>query len=278
MIYPEIVLEGLFPAKWVELTDEEYHSDLTAQNATSLAHILKSPFSYLSHRNNPKEPTDDMLFGTYVHLASLQEDVFKEKILVEQTFKGTGSKAAREAWEAGIPKDKIILSQKVLDTIHAMKKSLLEHEEIAFLLDDSVKERVGYFRDPLTGILCRFKPDFIHSGLVKIGDLKTTRDCTESVFSKTILERNYHLQAYFYQLGTELITGVKMEPVWAVIEKTPPYEVALYRPHADVMEKAKRDYERAMLTLKDCIQRNYWPRYQRQNQVINLPAWAYYEE
>lgn len=276
-MYPEIVQPG-YPNRWVEgLKTSLYHGDLTAQNATSLPPILKSPHTYLTQRMTPKEPTEDMIFGTHVHLAILEPEKFESQVIIQPTFSGKGMKAAKEEWESSLDPRQVILTQEQYDDIQGMKESISQHDEADFLVKRSLKEQTGYFRDPHTGILCRFRCDFLHPGLMRLGDLKTTKDCTAYSFSKTIWERRYDMQMYFYKLGTELITGKKVEPVFLAVEKKPPYEVALYTIDDELIFKAKTDYEKAMSTLKECILSEKWPRYQSQNQTINLPKYAFYE-
>lgn len=278
--YPLIVPETFTPHWRLDLTDDQYHGDTSAVSSGSFRKVLKSPWAfYCAHiLRQGSEETDAMRFGSAFHLALLEPDQFQKRFIVEPEFKGTGMRAAKTEWEEAQPKDAMILKRDRYDDLLGMIESVSHHKEASYLLKGSQMEQCGYFRDPDTGVLCRFKSDFFHPGLMALGDVKTTTSCLSDAFSRRIFEHRYDIQMYFYSLGIKLIHGREVDyPMFLAVESKPPYEVALYTADKEMMYKAETDYKRAMATLKACLEADSWTRYQQKNQTISLPKYAFYD-
>lgn len=63
-----------------------------------------------------------------------------------------------------------------------------------------------------------------------------------------------------------------------VVEKTPPYGVAVYTLDAEAIELGRRIYKRDLATYAWCVQMNSWPCYSPDIQEIKLPRWAFSKE
>ena len=88
--------------------------------------------------------------------------------------------------------------------------------------DEHYVEHSGYWVEPKTGVLCRFRPDYlvVKGDHIFSVDIKTTTDCYEEKISRNIGEWNYHRQSAFYIDGIKKITGFEnVIPVNFFIEK-----------------------------------------------------------
>lgn len=276
---PCICTEAYQP-QWAIMSNEHYHADRTAISSTSVRKALKSPHAfYRCHvLDLDREETPAMKFGTAFHMAILEHERFREFYVVQPEFSGTGMRERKANWLAAQNHHAVILKQDEYDDLMGMMESVSNHAEAKELLTNSQTEQSGMFRDPDTGILCKFKADFLHTGHNVLGDVKTTLDCTHDAFSRTIFNQRYDIQLYMYCLGASLIMEKKIEhPVFLAIEKKAPYEVALYQADNEMMMKAERDYKKAMSLLKECLVNDSWPRYQQKHASISLPKYAFFE-
>lgn len=274
-----------FKNQWIEnIKDEQYHSDKTAINSTSLKKILKSPATFYSDfvLGVKDEPTEAMKFGTLVHRAILEPESFLKSYIVTPEFGDLRSKAnkmAKEEWLSSLPVETIVTTREELEHLTGMIESILKHEGARRLLSNGIPEVVGYYRDDETGLKCRVKVDFLRFDVSAVIDLKTTKDCSITSFSKDIWNRGYHFQLAMYCEAVRAISGKKVEyPAFVAVEKKPPYEVAVYLADDGMLDLGYQQYRRAMRTLSECLKTGQWARYQTEIQQIALPHWAYYEE
>jgi hypothetical protein len=143
-------------------------------------------------------------------------------------------------------------------------------------LRNGAREVSGYFADPETGLMNRIRPDFLSFNLNALVDIKTTDDCEMNAFSRTIWNYRYDFQLAMYSEGVRLISGKAPDyHAYIAIEKTPPFEVAVYIADDSVLDKGLQDYKKAIRLLSECLEKNSWPKYQEKMENINLPAWAY---
>lgn len=279
-----------FKPHWKEgLSNDEYHADRGTVSSSGLRRILKSPRSFRAAIDGPPdEPTDAMKFGTLVHQVVLEGPEFLKRYVVAPTeFVGltkdgresTSSKEAKEkkaAWYAEqVLAGSIIVTQQEFDDVRGMLDSVVGHPDAFALLKNGVTEVSGYYADPETGILCRIRPDFLSTDLMALVDLKTTTDCSEREFARSIWTWRYDIQIAMYGDGVEQIEGRKIEHhAFIAVEKRKPYECAVYHADQALLEKGLEDYRRGLRILRKCIDSGQWPGYQQRIGTIGLPSWA----
>jgi hypothetical protein len=61
------------------------------------------------------------------------------------------------------------------------------------------------------------------------------------------------------------------------IEKTPPYDLAVYRSNDVQQERGAKDWRRALDRIRMAMQSGQWPGKQAAPQDLDLPAWVQYE-
>jgi hypothetical protein len=282
-----------FENHWKEnQPEQEYHADVTAIGSGRLKVILKSPatFHAMFGERKAEEPSEAMKFGTLVHRAILEPDKLWNSFVVEPAFTGftkdgkesansADAKLKRQAWRNSLPEGTTIVTQDDYDRLRGMMEALLRNRDAFNILKNGKTEISGYYRDPETGIKCRIRPDFLQFNLNALVDLKTTRDCSLNEFSKIIWNYRYDFQLAMYCEGIRQITGKAPDyPAIIAIEKTPPYEVAVYLADEAMLERGALDYRKALRLLKQCLDKNEWPGYQTSVQSISLPQWAFWEE
>jgi hypothetical protein len=287
--YKSLLAPEGFVAHWnEEIKIEDYHADKTAVNSSSLKKMLKSPLAFHeSFYGDKKEPTEAMKLGTLAHMAILQGDEFKKRYAVMPAFesktadgKPSESKNTKyykdqvEAWRSSLSPESILVTQEDLDKLLGMVNSIKKHPEAMQLLSAGKPELSGYWRDTETGILCRMQADFISFNLGALVDVKTTSDCSESMFKKTIQNYEYSFQLVMYAEGIKHITGKYPEfMVWIAIENIAPYEVRVYQMSPQFEEIGKYQYRLAMNKLKECINSGKFESGQKEIEIITPDYW-----
>lgn len=273
------------PTGWVEgVASEAYHADRNAVNNSSLKKILKSPASFYSSffMGEKAEPSDAMKLGSAVHLAILEPMKFKEAYVLEPDFgdqRSSKNRDKKSEWMASQNPKATFVSQENLEMVTRIAENIADHRDAFLLLRDGKTEISGYYRDPETGIRCKIRPDFFSPNLMTLVDLKTTTDCSISAFSKAIWNYKYHIQMAMYSEGISQIEKSKVEFVaFIAVEKTPPYEIAVYIADDAMMDKGIEDYRKALRKLKQSATTGQWTRYQTKMENISLPHWAFNEE
>ena len=275
-VLPEILKE--FVPHWnLNLTNEQYHADKTAVSSTGLRTILKSPKAFYRYHTQSEsgEKSDALRIGTAVHMAILEPTLFSKRFVIAPKFSGEGSVKARNEWKLTLPRDAVVLKEEEFNDLQEMINSVLKHQDACNILKNGVAEMSGYYIDPETGIKCRIRPDFYHEGHRALLDVKTTCNCESSSFSRSIWDFRYDFQFGMYCEGIHLITGRPVDyPLFLVIEKKAPFECALFMADEELMAKGRADYRIALNKLRDCLETNSWPAYQRKIEPISLPIWA----
>jgi hypothetical protein len=289
---PEIVPES-FENKWIKnMPNEVYHGDKTAISSTSLRQILVSPYNFIYQwRKDQLEdlkapPAKHFRLGHALHMALLEPHVFQKLYVVEPIFVGKtkkglpsencdDSRRMRAEWRASIDPRSICLTENELNELHEMINSVLSHEYACRLLKNGVPEISGFYRDPVTGIKCRIRPDFFNFELNALLDVKTAKSCYKKGFQRSIMDYRYDVQIAMYAHGIQQINNQSSEHnVFIAIQNSAPFEVAVYEADATILEYGYEKYRKSMDKLLTCLQSDEWPRYQKGIEPISLPPWA----
>ena len=170
----------------------------------------------------------------------------------EGTEKSFGKKAAprkgsagRTDWEEENP-HAVALTPGQWENVHNMAESFKNTPcTIAKdLLTEGTPELSVWFDDPITGLRCKIRPDFLRDDDVII-DLKSTKDGSPKGFFWEIKRWGYNYQAAFYTRGINLAyaaAGVDRKAkafIVIAIENFPPYEVAVYMITEEIIAEAQ---------------------------------------
>lgn len=180
-----------------------------------------------------------------------------------------------------------VLTQEQWDQLHQMAAAVMAHPAAAALLTGApgVAERSVYWRDPVTGLLCRCRPDFWREDGILV-DVKTTEDASKDAFARSISNYRYHVQHPFYLDGINTMrdqAGVKCAPakafVFLAVEKSArvvkgvALGVAVYVLDAESVELGRIEYRQDLETIAACTRAGVWPGYGDKIQPIELPKW-----
>lgn len=174
------------------------------------------------------------------------------------------------------------LSDAEWEHLHAVAAAVHSHPAASALLTSArgVAERSVYWREGR--ILCRCRPDWWRDDGVLV-DLKTTADASPEAFARSVAKYRYHVQAAYYLDGCRKaikqagINGVKPPKafVFIAVEKTPPYNVGVYRLNSEAEELGREEYKRDLVSYARCHQSKAWPGYSENIESLSLPRWYF---
>jgi len=262
------------------MENRDYHKHW-AVSKSGLDQIAKSPLHYWARFLDPNrvwpEATPAMRLGTAVHTHLLELDKWDDQIAVAPGDINRRTKEGREQWAAfeAASKRKTVITADDAEVVMAMGRSVMRHPGAAMLLGMAGKaETTHMWTDPIYGLECKCRPDWLTDDGSIIVDLKTTRDASPRGFRRSIADYRYHVQAGWYMHGVELATGKRPDQfIFICVESTAPYACAVYAADAELIE---RGYEQAMLDLgklATCKAADSWPSYSDQIENISLPGW-----
>jgi len=261
------------------MNNTEYH----AHPAVSKSHldlIARSPLHYWARYLDPNrvapEPTAAMRLGTALHTHVLELSRWDEQIAVapacdRRTKAGKEAFAAFEADAAG----KTVITADDADVVMAMGRSVLRHPGAAMLLGMAGKaETTHMWTDPIYGLECKCRPDWLTDDGSIIVDLKTTRDASPRGFKRSIADYRYHVQAGWYLNGIEQATGKRPDQfIFICVESTAPYACAVYAADEVMTDRGHEQAMQDLGKLATCKAADSWPSYSDQIETISLPGW-----
>lgn len=194
-------------------------------------------------------------------------------------MRSSKNRVERDAWLKD-NEGALVVTTKDYERIMGIIDSVLQHPKAAKALEGGKPEISGYFRDPITGLKCRIRPDIYHFDKRVLIDFKTTRDAGKNSFSRDIAEYMYDVSLAFYHDGIRAITGE--EPLFdtlLAVEKEPPFAVSFLSIKPQTIERGRIWYQHGLSALKECLEKNIWPGHQRTEiEDIDIPEWAYRKE
>ena len=266
------------------LPNEEYHA-IQDIGSTSVKRAGKSMAHLQYELRNPKPQTPAMFLGSATDLALLEPHLFESEYLVAPKFVGltkdgresSTSKEAldkKAAWYAA-NQNKKILDADQMENIKGMVHSVYSHQTAKKLLNLGHSQDSYFWTDPVTGVKCKCRPDFLREGKIII-DLKTTVDASPNEFSKSVFKYGYHISAAWYLDGVSLVTGQEYDTfILLAVESAAPYGVAIYYLDQAAIQVG-RDYYRAFLEkYAACLETGIFPGYDEHINTISIPAWGF---
>lgn len=272
---------------------EIYHGrHLGLVSKSAIEQIDRSP----AHYRNWVESADDgatrrhspaLAFGGAWHCSVLEPERFATSYIVEPewgdcranqatgttTEQGRENKRKRDEWRSA-NEGKARVSAEDMSTMLAMTAAVRAHPLASRMLADGEPELTVVWTDPETGLRCKTRTDYYVSKRRMAVDLKSADDASYSAFRRAAANFGYHTSDAFYRAGFGAV-GERIEHyVFVVVEKTPPYGVALYSLHTDDIQKGHAHVVDGTMRLAECIRNDDWPAYPVTIQTLALPPWA----
>lgn len=266
---PEIILD--------QPSDLYHQSEGISKHDLDLVNI--SPAHYKAAKESPKgEPTTAMQIGTLVHTAILEPHNFDGSFTIAPDC-DKRTKDGKAAWEAAekeaSDKGTILCKASDISMVLQMTAAVNLHRSAKAALEAGGLVEASLYADcPETKVRRRGRPDLISKGNVII-DVKTCAKGAggKAEFAKAVANWRYDVQAAYY-LDLARDCGHEKEGfVYIVVEKEPPYAVAVYQLDLESIEAGRKQYKKNLQLLAECIEFDEWPAYSSEVEIISLPKW-----
>lgn len=241
---------------------------LEALSASGAKELLRSPAHYRYWKDNPKEPTAAMVFGTVVHALILEPDwpVGRIVSIKKENWTTKEGKIEKEQLQRlGLP----IISEQDFDRALRVREAVIGHDGVSEMLDGTQREKNYQWTGYSANVACKAGVDAV--GPAGIIDIKTTIDASPDGFARRIRSLNYHLQAAHYIDGVSHVDGVMHSFTFIAVETSPPYAVACYQLDRNALSAGHATMDRIASVYARCLATGEWPAYSSGFSVLSLP-------
>lgn len=237
-----------------------------------------SPLHAKEFMDNPPEPTAAMKTGKAFHTLLLEPRKFNRFYAIMPEC-DRRTKQGKEIYHVFVESsnNKEILTQADYNQIDIMADAI-KKQVIYRYIQKGEAEVCIVWREQKTGLLCKARIDYVHREEAIFIDVKSTIDASPYSFAKSIYNYGYYQQAAFYCDGWKTLTNDEPIFVFLPAEKNPPYAVAAYEAHEQIIFAGRNSYQQAIDKFEECQKTGNWPGYEEKVQILNLPDWALYAE
>lgn len=264
-------------AGWFQLSNAAYHTEAPGLSASGLKLMAKSPAHYACREEYQETPA--MAFGSAVHCAVLEPDVYAEAYEVYPDKTRFSQALKMDAIERGMTP----IKQGDHDRIQRIAEAVRSHPDAAALLAEGQAEASGFWKDPATGVQCKLRADWTNPDLQVIADLKTAGNpfsakngspaCPQA-WQSTVAKTNGHWQPAWYLTGASILTGERWTDfAWIVVEPDPPFVVGVYQASRNLIYQASEEIKPLVQRYADCLRRDEWPVPRYGLEELSLPEW-----
>jgi hypothetical protein len=234
------------------------------------------------------EQTTAMQSGHALHALLLENR--KEYVIKPETY-GPDEKP----WHGGAKECKdwmaahagqLILSADEAEGIECAVRHAQQHELVKHLLAGAHTE-LSVFGCTQAGLMWgkgRMDAVNFRGDRVQVIDVKTTQDARLSAFSRTILQRGYHIQAAWYRrLIRQFVEEQIQHEHWLIaVEIDPIPRVNVWKMETAAIDYADQQIDELLEKLAECKSTGRWPDYHDRDVglmgTIDLPKWVYGDE
>lgn len=268
----------------VENTNEEYHGG-PGVSRSALMKLRRTPYhywyEYVSDEYVPPEHEEiinansALGLGNAIHTMVLEPHKFEEEYIAFPDVKRT-TKEGKALWAQykakSIETGRQIINNKAHQLCNKISEAVRNHDDAKILLEGAQYEKSMYWTDPDTGILCKSRPDIMHS--TYIGDLKTTNNASYRAFQQDMVKHGYHIQAgMIRQAHIHLFNTLMDNFFYIVVEKEPPHAVAIYQLDSMALDEGEAQFKKLLMKLKYCQEKDRYRGYPLK--TIELPMYAF---
>ena len=242
-----------------------------------------SPAHFIAQFLEPKEETDALFMGKYIHSRILTPDApLPGVVVIPETY--TNEKGETKPWHGAANVCKAWLAKQEADGFRPMKASdvkalegvvnAIANDATCKIIFEKGKAEVSLFKPyhSWTGMILRkARLDWVPPG-PSLVDIKTCLDARAVDFARVMWQRRYYVQAGLYlDLWNELNPDDrKTNFVFIAVEKHPPYAIQIFDVDQQDLKAGTWEWKRNLSVIIECMKQNYWPAYPDGVQPIKM--------
>lgn len=140
--------------------------------------------------------------------------------------------------------------------------------EVALFTVEEIEDEDGEIHD----VQLKHKLDWINGSPELIVDLKSTRQLGARAFSRDFYGLGYDFKLGMYQRALEKLTGKKYPVKVILLEKKPPYDIAIMPIPNEVLERGANKALAVLKSLVKAIKTDTWPGKGSEEMVLDTPT------
>jgi exodeoxyribonuclease VIII len=268
--------EGIYP----DLSTAEYDEIDAIRSTTVKMMHGRTPAHVRYALDHPTKETEALDVGTAVHIAILEPDTFKERVIeldVEGPFKLKAKRLERDAFLARHA-DAIVLQKPAYASVKSMRDAVHGNPLAHRLLTGEGQNELTLVWDDRLGVKCKARIDRIteFERWFTMIDLKTTRVVAdEDRLGREAATYGWGLQQAFYMRGVDALFGPRRRQFYFIItEKDPPHLTRVVQLDEEDASGSRSMMELHLNRLSECMRDNNWPGWESEEAAtIRLPQY-----
>lgn len=248
------------------------------ESQSHLKSILLSPAHYKANTKRQFRPSAVMTIGTATHCKTLEGDeTFEANFVLKPDHVKYTTKEGKE-WRDAQKKKTILVNDgydRQWDSVIGMTEALRGMEWFDPSQEDYRKYNEVSFYWQEKGIPCKARLDriIVTDDEVHVIDLKTTDSISPEKFQSKLVDLGYDFQAGWYSHAAELVYGKPARFTFVAIERNEPWSVGIFEVPPEMLQEARRKNEKALNTLRKCLDTNHWPSVDPRPILLEYPRW-----
>jgi hypothetical protein len=232
--------------------DWDSYRALPGVSPSSIVKAEKSLKHFKYGWDNPRPDTDDLSFGTATHAILFEPDTYDDRFT---TWKTRRQGKKYDEFLANAKADgKMVLTSYQAWAVEQCGKAFKADSEVQDLLRVG-KPEVSVMA-AVDGCQCRGRMDWLGNAIV---DLKTTKALTARSFGRDFYEYGYDLKLASYREFVTEVTGEIKPVILIVIEKEPPFDLAVLPIPEPVLDRGWRKASELIAKIRQAVEDDYWP-------------------
>jgi hypothetical protein len=254
------------------IPNKDYHAGPEI-SSSGLCELNRSPAHYMYFKMNPRQETPALALGTATHMAIFEPQLFEKGYVLAPEGIDRRTKVGKAAFEdfekANVGKQ--TLTKEEFQNIEGMREAIYKHPTASKLVVGGEAEQSVYWKDPVTGLMCRCRPDYLRTDNIII-DLKTTHNASLGEFRRSIGKYSYHIKSAHYLDGIGTVVGkVLSDFVHLAVESSAPYCIGIFTLDDASLARGSDEVRRLMDVYHECLMADKWPGYPEEIQNISIP-------
>lgn len=242
-------------------------------NWSALKHLRESPLKYKHQLTTPDTDSLPRALGRATHCLVFEPQLFEREFAIFTDGDRRG-KVWTEFKE--LHAGQTILKANEAEDAIAMANAVRVHPLVAPYLVGGEFERSVFWTDPVTGLPCKARQDWVKPSAKLLVDLKTCNTIDAFRFGRIAARMGYHCQMGHYANGCLHGLGWEPEKVAIVaVESAAPYDVAVFVVDPDTLYVGREEVGKLMEQLKALSESQNWHGRYTTEQALQLPPWVY---
>ena len=180
---------------------------------------------------------------------------------------------------ADIPKNARFVKQEWIDIAQAAGKAAIEDQRVRAIVDQGcLFEHSFYYRDPVTKLLLKCRPDMCTIDGKVINDIKKVakpENTTRSMFARAIFDLHYDIQDALYSYVVGRVLEVEPKFSFTVVSWEAPHLVNVIDLPLDYRRSVQRFLAGEVLPyFKRCQDENFYPSGGAHTETVDVPRYV----